>query len=370
MVGQSESKWSTTRLTPQFKERRRANGRELVSAAATTAIRQQQPVAPTNQETVHGLFPGQHPVQYYTGYQGHMYANGASPAASSAILSRSHSTATTSSASSSGNEHIQQHQAHRQHQQLHTPHRLVSANRSDSDLLNHYATAAEMDHHQANQPNRQRSQSSPQVLNQLVNVEPGTASPSSGRVRSRPGSSSLSRQNSYSGASPSPRRPNGLVRANSSTSNLVMSASQRRANRPPSLAASAFGLTPMSQDGAWSPMPSPTTSGSSTGTHSRRRSEAGTLAPFTSSLSVMSISPDISTPGSMMFHPGAVPPLTPVSPNGYSGQVQQQGSIEDFQYAPQQMVYAHSPYQHGYPMAPGQTSARENTHQAPLENWQ
>lgn len=348
-------------LTLQFKDRRKAAGKPVMSIAATNMIDQSAGIA----MNATGPYAGQYIGQYYSAdfLPGQMYASAISPAASSALLSRSHSTATLSSSSSSGNE--------RAATLLNTPNRLVGANKSDSDLLNHYASAAEMGPHivpSTNSPNRQRSQSSPQVLNLGGSlVDPGTMSPSSGKMRTqRPVTSALTRQNSYHGASPSPRRSTALTRATSSSSNLLLTASQRRANRPPSLAASAFGLTPMSQDGSWSPVPSPTTSGSSSGTHSRRRSEVGALVPF-SSLSVMSISPDVSTPGSATMQPGIVPPLTPLSPKGYmSGYVQQQGSVEDFQYAPQQMVYTQPSYNPGYHFAQHSVDGTLAT----TENWQ
>ncbi|ORY34076.1 hypothetical protein BCR39DRAFT_235341 [Naematelia encephala] len=216
-----------------------------------------------------------------------------SPIGGSILLSRSHSTLTLSSSDSSGQDG---YQPSPQYPALATPNRMGFV-QSTPDL-----TAMEMT------PNsRQRSQSSPQVA-----VDAGAQSPSSGKAQrfGRPSPLNLQRQNSYHGTSPSPRRPVSLSRTNSTQSGL-------RRSRPGSLAASAFGITPIVGEDQVSPLNSPLTSASSSvGTHSRQRSDVS-LAPFMTSMSGMTISPDMSDsgePGSVLPMQMTVPPLTPITP--------------------------------------------------------
>lgn len=141
--------------------------------------------------------------------------------------------------------------------------------------------------------------------------------PASGK-HVRPSPLSLQRQNSYHGSSPSPRRPLPPSRANSSQGPL-------RRSRPGSLAASAFGITALDGDGAYSPIQSPTTSVSGSGSgHSRQQSQL--LTPFTVSMATMALSPDVPESGDLINStstsssmgiptPLAVPPHTPVTPN-------------------------------------------------------
>jgi hypothetical protein len=215
------------------------------------------------------------------GYQYYSYS-APYPVASN-MLSRSQSSLTLSSSDSSSQEY--QASPNFQSQPFMPPSNQF-AMKSEPDLT-HIDTT----------PNsRQRSQSSPQVLGDML-------SPSSGKViKVRPSPGSLSRQNSYNGSSPSPRRPVPLSRANSSQGGI-------RRSRPGSLAASAFGLTPLPNDY----LPS---SPSSMSSHSRQRSDVS-LGPTTSYLSGMTLSPDMSERGDIMPIPLAVPPLTPITP-GYA----------------------------------------------------
>ncbi|RXK40152.1 hypothetical protein M231_02610 [Tremella mesenterica] len=218
-----------------------------------------------------------------------------SPMGGPVMLSRSQSTVTLSSSDSSGHEAFQM-SPNFPSTDMATPHApdRVAAVRSETDLL-HFDTST---------GGRQRSQSSPQF------IQPAGVSPSSGKATRfpRPSPLNLSRQNSYHGTSPSPRRVVPLARTNSSQQGM-------RRPRPTSLAASAFGITPISNDGNCSPMQSPSTSGSSNGVHSRQRSDIS--LGFTSSMSGMTISPnmsDTSEPSVMTSSGLTVPPLTPITP--------------------------------------------------------
>lgn len=253
------------------------------------------------------------------------------------MLSRSQSAATLSSSDSSGQEAFQPSPSYPPID-MHTPARLVAA-KSETDLVHLDMT-----------PGRQRSQSSPQV------IEPAYMSPSSGKASrfARPAPLNLTRQNSYHGTSPSPRRPVPLSRANSSQPGM-------RRSRPTSLAASAFGITPItSGDEMYSPLHSPSTSsGSGAGTHSRQRSDVS--LGFTSSMGGMTISPDMSDSGepSTVHHmPMTVPPLTPVTPNhatGGPGVFAAQVDFEipaDMSGMPPHALYATMPNKHYGPPPP------------------
>lgn len=224
---------------------------------------------------------------------------------SSIMLSRSQSAVTLSSSDSSGQDLYQPSPGHGSIMaptlQVVTPHQMPLT-RSETDLVHIDTTPS----------SRQRSQSSPQVLG-----EPGMQSPSSGKASRfvRPSPLNLQRQNSYHGSSPSPRRPIALVRSTTSQGGSL------RRSRPTSLAASAFGITPIigeEQHFAGSPINSPTTA-STSGTHSRQHSDVS-LAPFTTSLGGMTISPTISDSGEGMM--AGVPPMTPITPgHGSTGGV-------------------------------------------------
>ena len=256
------------------------------------------------------------------------------------MLSRSQSAVTLSSSSSSGQELYRPSPSY---DTIGTPNHM-NPTKSEPDLVNLDMTPS----------SRQRSQSSPQMI-----VQPGMQSPSSGKAlrQVRPSPLNLHRQNSYHGSSPLPRRPATLTRANS-----TQGGGMRRA-RPTSLAASAFGITPITvAEGTFSPMGSP----SSTGTHSRQRSDVS-LAPFTSSLSGMSISPDMSDSGdsNSVAMAMSVPPLTPITPghqaasngvfpaNDY-GEIQ--GDLARHYATLPNKHYANYTHHHGYPpqdFAPG-----------------
>ena len=230
--------------------------------------------------------------------------------APSMMISRSHSAATFSSSDSSQDMYHpspgSMTTSMTQTSMYVTP-EIITPNRmgnSESDLLRIDTTPA----------TRARSQSSPQLLH-----GPGTQSPSSGKAKvARPSPLSLQRQNSYHGASPSPRRP-ALTRSN--TAQIP----QTRRTRPTSLAASAFGITPIVGDEQlpFSPLVSPATSNgtslSSIGTHSRHRSDVS-LAPFTSSMGGMTISPDMSDGDHGMAMTMGVPltPMTPGNPSSFA----------------------------------------------------
>jgi hypothetical protein len=214
------------------------------------------------------------------------------------MLSRSQSAVTLSSSDSSGQEMYQPspggtHSMMMPTPEVVTPHQMPLT-RSETDLIHLDTTPS----------SRQRSQSSPQVLG-----EPGMQSPSSGKASRfvRPSPLNLQRQNSYHGSSPSPRRPTALIRSTTSTGGIS------RRSRPTSLAASAFGITPIIGEDhqfAGSPINSPSSATTqSTGTHSRQHSDAS-LAPFTNSMGGMTISPTISDNGASVV----VPPLTPITP--------------------------------------------------------
>ena len=215
-----------------------------------------------------------------------------SPMVDTNMLSRSQSVATLSSSDSSGGQEL--YQPSPSFAPVDTPNRMILT-KSEPDLSQLDMTPG----------SRKRSQSSPQLLGQ-----PGLQSPSSGKAMRlvRPSPLNLHRQNSYHGTSPSPRRPAQLVRANSTTTT-----GGARRFRPTSLAASAFGITPIIGE-AYSPVGSPSAS-SSNGTHSRGRSDHS-LAPFTTSMSGMTISPDMSDSGEHGALPVGmtIPPLTPVTP--------------------------------------------------------
>jgi hypothetical protein len=232
----------------------------------------------------------------HLGYGYLPYTNAPYPGASPAVLSRSQSTITLSSSSSSES-------SGQPSQELYHPspampeymiqHPGVAFAKSEPDLLHLDIT-----------PGRQRSQSSPHTL-----TEPGHQSPSSGKSRGiLPTPLALQRQNSYHGTSPSPRRPMTLTRANSGHSGPGI-----RRSRPTSLAASAFGITPIiGTDDMYTHSPLHSPAPSSVSAHSRQRSD-GSLAPFTATMSGMTISPDLSDSGEQVIH-YSVPPLTPITP--------------------------------------------------------
>lgn len=250
-------------------------------------------------------------------------------------LSRSQSTATLSSSDSSSAELYQPSPSHlAPTPELVTPTHL-SLTRSETDLSIVGATPS----------SRRRSQSSPHLLG-----EPGNMSPSSGkasRFSMRPSPLNLQRQNSYHGSSPSPRRPVALTRSNTSQGGNSL-----RRSRPTSLAASAFGITPINGDDQVSASPVISPVSSTAGTHSRQPSDAS-LVPFTSSLGGMTISPTISDNGAV----GGAPPLTPITP-GYAvdGGVFSAGA------------YCDMPNEFGMPMNyvqgghPGQYASMPNKH--------
>lgn len=226
-------------------------------------------------------------------------------------LSRSHSSATLDSSDSSGgadafgaSQSQSQSQPPSQHQQQGRSQAL------DPDLVD--GNEGEMAGGII--LGRQRARSSPRSgidpSLYLSTVEPGSLDPASGRApRTLQAAAGLHRQNSYhagnGGApSPSPRRPTSLHRTNSSTS----SASHKRGNRPTSLAASAFGLTPMTHDDtsyASTPQHSPSTSSNMSHFPTNGMNGLHIVLPMTSAASSQSTSntgqPTTPSTGSGLF---------------------------------------------------------------------
>lgn len=281
----------------QFKARRREQGKPTTSMPVGMSYYQPPPSA---------VPP---PMMDYS----HQYPG-------TAPLSRTGSSATLSSGSS---EYAQPHSAGQMHDNgITIPHGLVFT-RSDTDLVytpqsQEDLTAPQVD---TTPTSRQRSRSSPQNLDVGI-------SPSSGKA-AKPSPLALQRQNSFHGYGGS-RRPTPLSRSNTATSS-------GRRSRPGSLAASAFGITPIGGDEAYSPH-SPASSGGisrngSLSGHSRGRSGTGGsigMTPFADQMGIMTISPGMDTPetsvssaSSTMPMPLSVPPLTPITPghphgHGYS----------------------------------------------------
>lgn len=127
--------------------------------------------------------------------------------------------------------------------------------------------------------NRQRSRSSPQrhlrtVGGQTDPTRAGTLDPASGRAARQVGPVGLQRSQStrVGGASPGPpKRPGGTLHRNHSSVSSISSATRR--SRPPSLAASAFGLTPMQPE-----TPSSVASPASTGQQPNSASQSQYLS--------------------------------------------------------------------------------------------
>jgi len=257
-------------------------------------------------------------------------------------LSRSQSTVTLSSSDSSGPDMYQPSPGQQSNlmptPEVITPHHMPLT-RSETDLVHIDTTPS----------SRQRSQSSPHLLVS----DAGMLSPSSGKATRFPraGPIQLQRQNSYHGSSPSPRRPVQLVRSSTSQGGIS------RRSRPTSLAASAFGITPIvggeDQTGSGSPVTSPV-SATTSGTHSRQHS-AASLAPFTSSMGGMTISPTISDNGEMVSV--NVPPMTPITP----GQQLLQGVFATTEYAEMTNEFGATT---GVQMQPGHFATMPNKHYA------
>ncbi len=402
----------TQPLSPQFKERRRANGLRASVTATFESSRpnltldgnnnssggsQGSPNGPSAASSVNGMaadpaYASAHNGQFYVPYHpqagGYIIGNQYSPGGSRVpILSRSQSSATLAS-SDSGNPEGFAHQ-HQQFAHLHARGLHAEAAKSESDLLHGYGpygghsgppSAGTTDEATMVTSGRPRSMSSPQARNfQLpggeVSTEPGHLAPSSGRASKPLSTGGLVRQNSFAGGS-SPRRPTSqLSRSNSATSSL----SGRRSARPGSLAASAFGLTPMvaGEDGTYSP--SHGSGGSSVSSHMPRDGSvhghghghphgnphgSGSLHPFSGShLSAMSISSgshgSLSASSSSMSvgaGGGQPQPMTPMSASMYSDGGRQQAAGH----------YYGAPAQLGGPMGgagQGQSQPHPQAHQ-------
>jgi hypothetical protein len=177
---------------------------------------------------------------------------------------------------------------------------------------------------------RQRSRSSPQKDGPFDSTQSGSLDPASGRAP-RGTTSGLQRSQSIrvAGVSPSPRRPTTLHRTQSSTSSI----SSRRGNKSTSLAASAFGLTPMHQPEVANPGISNTPiHGTPSHTPDRRasnESDSVQMRPFAASMYNMDLSPvetmssagtltTSSSSNSIQQHALSGPlPITPIAPGGH-----------------------------------------------------
>lgn len=194
---------------------------------------------------------------------------------------------------------------------------------------------------------RTRSRSSPSRYMVYDPSHNGGIEPASGKVP-RTFTSGMQRSQSVrSGISPSPHRPQTLHRTQSSTSSI---SSSRRSMRPASLAASAFGLTPMQVNDSQSALNSPMSSYSSQ-MGDRRISDGSTTStlqqPFMNSLNGMNISPENMSPiGSLsnsssnnsIYHQqagiSAPMPLTPITQGGSFMQ------YHSADYQPQYLTYS------------------------------
>lgn len=213
-------------------------------------------------------------------------------------------------------------------------------NRSDGDLANGMGNSvSDVSATIPGMHGRQRSRSSPRLQLESTVAQPGTADPASGRAP-RTTVSGLQRQNSFHGiASPSPQR-SGLQRTHSSASNMA----GRRQGKPASLAASAFGLTPVQAEDGFSPGPSPSTASS----QRNQQSETQGMQPFTHSMSGMAISPEtMSSSGTSSSQsvggPSHGQPITPLQPSGYTN-IGSNGHPPP----PPGMQYYHIPVQEGH----------------------
>jgi hypothetical protein len=326
------------------------------------------------------------------------FPNGASSSASTEapVLPRSQSAITLSSSSSSGQEPFLNSPAgvptermvlprtesdpHQDPSPIETtPQRRTQSHRdqTQSQAPTQTSTPVQSTLPTPTPQSRARSQSSPQTLDNLA--ASGTQTPSYGK-HVRPSPLALQRQNSYHGTSPSPRRPAGPSRANSSQGAL-------RRSRPGSLAASAFGITAMDGDNSYSPLNSPTASQSgSIGGHSHTRQKSECLTPFTASMATMALSPDVSEFGDLTYSTStssvssipnqlAIPPMTPMTPASAtsSSSSAHSGGIfptlnPDFGYGEmqhQQQYLAHQHHQHQAHMQHQEQSRRAQEYNGP-----
>lgn len=226
-----------------------------------------------------------------------------SPSGSQNYIPRSQSSVTLSSTDSNSLEAASVRQQYQQ------------PNGSESDLATGMGNSvSDVSATISDMQGRQRSRSSPRLQLESTVAQPGTADPASGRAP-RTTVTGLQRQNSFHGiASPSPQR-SGLQRTHSSASNMA----SRRQGKPVSLAASAFGLTPVQAEEGPSPGPSPSTASS----HRGQQSESQGMQPFTHSMSGMAISPEtMSSSGTSSSQsvggPSHGQPVTPLQPSGYA----------------------------------------------------
>ncbi|KAJ9091997.1 hypothetical protein QFC19_008865 [Naganishia cerealis] len=289
-------------------------------------------------------------------------SNAGSPSGSQNFLPRSQSSVTLSSTDSNSLEAVSMRQQY-QH-----------ANKSESDVANGMNNSvSDVSSAIPGMQGRQRSRSSPRPQPGVI-AQPGNIDPASGRAP-RSTVSGLQRQNSYHGiASPSPRRSD-TNRTHSSTGSI----SSKRQGKPASLAASAFGLTPVQTGDGFSPAPSPSTAVS---TQAQQSDMQQGMQPFTHSMSGMAISPEtMSSSGTMSTssssHSVGGPqahgqPITPLQPSGFANIVPHGHAVlPGVQYyhvpIPEGHAQEHPPQQHytyvyahpGYPSYPAQMDAKQ-----------
>ncbi|KAJ9127518.1 hypothetical protein QFC24_000927 [Naganishia onofrii] len=362
MMGFTDDRFkASAKWLDKFKERRRLNGQRSSVTASYESTRPQLQSA--SDGVAVNFSPISVPPAFTTAFGHPMYWNSASNAGSpsgSQTIPRSQSSVTLSSTDSNSLEAVSMRQQY-QH-----------ANRSESDVatgMNNSVSDVSSAIH-----GRQRSRSSPRPQSGAV-AQPGSVDPASGRAP-RATVSGLQRQNSYHGiASPSPRRSD-LNRTHSTAGSI----SSKRQGKPASLAASAFGLTPVQTGAGFSPVPSPSTAASN---HSRRSDMQQGMQPFTHSMSGMAISPEtMSSSGTMSTssssqsvagQPTHGPPITPLQPSGFSNIVPHGHAVlpPGVQYyhvqMPQGHAQEHPPQQHytyvyahpGYPPYPAQADTKQ-----------
>ncbi|KAJ9119572.1 hypothetical protein QFC22_003281 [Naganishia vaughanmartiniae] len=365
MMGFTDDRFkASAKWLDKFKERRKLNGQRSSVTASHESTRPQLQSA--SDGVAVNFSPISVPPAFTTAFGHPMYWNSASNAGSpsgSQIMPRSQSSVTLSSTDSNSLEAVSMRQQY-QH-----------ANRSESDIATGMNNSvSDVSSAIPGMHGRQRSRSSPRPQPGAV-AQPGNVDPASGRAP-RATVSGLQRQNSYHGiASPSPRRSD-LNRTHSTAGSI----SSKRQGKPASLAASAFGLTPVQTGDGFTPAPSPSIAVSN---HSRRSEIQQGMQPFTHSMSGMAISPEtVSSSGTMSTssssqsvagHPAHGPPITPLQPSGYSNIVPHGHTVipPGVQYYQVQMPEGHAqehpPQQHytyvyahpGYPPYPAQLDPKQ-----------
>lgn len=360
MMGFGEDRFkASAKWLDKFKERRR----RPYSVHQQGSSHEGSPMSYSGTATPHSgmgsSFPGHHPQQSFylhpTQYYGHPSGYN-TPSHSN--ISRSQSSVTLASMDSGYVAHPN-HGSHPSH----------PSGWNDSEHAGMHESISDISNVSSALHSRQRSRSSPQRNGPLDPTNPGSLDPASGRApRSMTSGLQRSQSTRVGGVSPSPRRPTTLHRTQSSTSSI----SSRRGNRPTSLAASAFGLTPMHQPEANGSRAHTPAHGTPSQTPDRRTSDESSstqMRPFTTSMYSMNISPaetmssagtltSSSSTNSIQQHALSGPlPITPIAPNG---QFMEYRSIDSnypsaYQsYHPSQAASeAHRQQMYSYPGGPG-----------------